>query len=115
MQLRDKGVFDISEVDYAILEPNGRLSVLKKQQNNTVTLKDVNISADNPGLFIELVIDGQILEKHLESIGKDALWLNNELKSKNVASIDNVVFAGYQSNSGLYVSLRNEMKGIHLV
>ncbi len=114
MQLRDKGVFDISEVDYAILEPNGTLSVLKKQQNNTVTLNDINISTDNPGLFTELVIDGKVIEKHLESIGKDTLWLENQLKSKNVPSIDMVVFAGYQSNSGLYISLKNDLDGIHL-
>jgi Predicted membrane protein len=115
MQLRDKDVFDISEVNYALLEPNGTLSDLKKQQNITVTLKDINIPTASSGLFIELIIDGQILEKHLNSLGKDRLWLQNELKSKSVTDINTVVFAGYHSNSGLYVSLRNDLKGTHLV
>ena len=115
MQLRDKGVFDISEVDYAILEPNGKLSVMKKQQYNTITLKEMDIPSDSPGLMTELIIDGKIMEKHLESIGKDTLWLFHQLKSRNIANVDTVVFAGYQSNSGLYISLRNDSEGSHLI
>jgi len=115
MQLRDKGVFDISEVDYAILEPNGKLSVMKKQQYNTITLKEMDIPSGSPGLMTELIIDGKIMEKHLESIGKNALWLSNQLKSRNIANVDTVVFAGYQSNSGLYISLRNDSEGSHLI
>ena len=115
MQLRDKGVFDISEVDYAILEPNGKLSVLKKQQYNAVTLREMNIPSESPGLMTELIIDGKIMEKHLESIGKDTLWLSHQLKSRNIANADAVVFAGYQSNSGLYISLRNDSEGSHLI
>ena len=115
MQLRDKGVFDISEVDYAILEPNGKLSVMKKQQYNTITLKEMDIPSGSPGLMTELIIDGKIMEKHLESIGKNALWLSNQLKSRNIANVDTVVFAGYQSNSGLYISLRNDSEGSNLI
>ena len=115
MQLRDKGVFDISEVDYAILEPNGKLSVLKKQQYNAVTLREMNVPSESPGLMTELIIDGKIMEKHLESIGKDTLWLSHQLKSRNIANADAVVFAGYQSNSGLYISLRNDSEGSHLI
>lgn len=115
MQLRDKGVFDISEVAYAILEPNGTLSVLKKQQYNPVTLNDVNISANDSELFTTLINDGKIIEKHLERIGKDSSWLMNQLKSKNVTNLDAVVFAGYHAKSGLYVSLRNNLEGFHLL
>ena len=115
MQLRDKGVFDISEVDYAILEPNGKLSVMKKQQYNTITLKEMDIPSGSPGLMTELIIDGKIMEKHLESIGKDTLWLSNQLKSRNIANVDMVVFAGYRSSSGLYISLRNDSEGSHLI
>lgn len=115
MQLRDKDIFDISEVDYAILEPNGKLSVLKKQQYNAVTLKDLSISGDDPGLMTELIIDGKIIQEHLERIGKDTQWLKQQLSSRNVESIETVVFAGYQANSGLFLSLRNELEGVHLV
>ena len=115
MQLRDKGIFDISEVDFAILEPNGKLSVLKKPQHCAVTLKDMNMPTDYKGVMTELVIDGTIISKHLESVGKDIGWLHDQLNSRHVESIENVIFAGYLSNGELYVSLRNDSSGIHLI
>ena len=114
MQLRDKDIFDISEVDFAILEPNGKLSVLKKPQNCAVTLKDMKISADYKGLMTEIIIDGTIITKHLENIGKGIEWLQEQLNSKHIESIENVVFAGYLSNE-LYISLRNDSTGMHLI
>lgn len=115
MQLRDKGIFDISEVDFAILEPNGKLSVLKKTQYCAVTLKDMNMTADYTGVMTELIIDGRIISKHLESIGKDIGWLQDQLRSRHIDSVEHVVFAGYLSNGELYISLRNDSTGIHLI
>lgn len=115
MQLRDKGIFNISEVDFAILEPNGKLSVLKKPQHCAVTLKDINITTDYTGVMIELIIDGRIISKHLESIGKDVGWLQDQLNSRHIESVDRVIFTGYLSNGELYVSLRNDSTGIHFI
>lgn len=115
MQLRDKGVFDISEVDFAILEPNGKLSVLKKPQYNTITLKDMNIPAFYKGIMIELIIDGKIIMMNLKSINKDTKWLFDQLKSKNIERLDSVIFAGYQTNGQLYIFLENGSTGIHLI
>ena len=115
MQLRDKGIFDISEVDFAILEPNGKLSVLKKPQHNAVTMKDMNMSADSSGVMTELIIDGRIISKHLESIGKDSGWLHEQLRGRHIDCVEQVIFAGYLSNGELYVSLRNDSIGIHLI
>lgn len=115
MQLRDKGVFDISEVDFAILEPNGKLSVLKKPQNCAVIRKDMNMTADYTGVMTELIIDGRIISKHLERIGKDMEWLYDQLNSRHIDSVEHIIFAGYLSNGELYVSLRNDSTGIHLI
>ncbi len=115
MQLRDKGIFDISEVDFAILEPNGKLSVLKKPQHCAVTLKDMNLTADYIGVMTELIIDGRIISKHLESINKDIGWLYAQLNRKHIDSVEHVVFAGYLSNGEIYVSLRNDSTGLHLI
>lgn len=115
MQLRDKGIFDISEVDFAILEPNGKLSVLKKPQHAAVTLKDIGLSANSKGIMIELIIDGRVISKHLESIGKNIDWLYNQLSERKIESIDKVVFAGCLSNGELYISLKNDSSGIQLI
>ncbi len=109
MQLRDKDIFDISQVEFAILEPNGTLSVLKKSENNCATLKDLNLPGRYTGLMAELIIDGRIITKHLVGINKDTNWLMGELKKKNIDSVYDVVFAGVMNNGQLYVSLRNNM------
>ncbi|NLJ31664.1 MAG: DUF421 domain-containing protein [Clostridiales bacterium] len=115
MQLRDKGIFDLSEVDFAILEPNGKLSVLKKPECSSVTLKEMNLSADYKGVMLELVIDGKIIEKSLKALGRDSDWLRNQLNKRNVTNVDDVIFAGCFSDGELYVSLRNHLTGVPLI
>lgn len=115
MQLRDKDVFDITEVEFAILEPNGKLSILKKSQYNPVTPKDMNIVSNYKGLMIELVIDGRIISQHLKIINKDTQWLLDQLKSRNINDIKDVIFAGLQTDGQLYVSLKSDTTGTHSI
>ncbi|MEN6316560.1 MAG: DUF421 domain-containing protein [Clostridiaceae bacterium] len=115
MQLRDKGVFDISEVEFAILEPNGELSVLKKSQYNPATPRDLNIPTNYKGLMTELIIDGRIISQHLQVIGKDTQWLFDQLKSRNISNIKDVVLAGLQTDGQLYVSIKNDTTGTHSI
>lgn len=115
MQLRDKGVFDISEVEFAILEPNGELSVLKKSQYYPVTPKDLNISTNYKGLMTELIIDGRIITQHLNTINKDTQWLQEQLKSRNINNIEDIMLAGLQTDGQLYISLKNDSTGTHSI
>jgi len=59
-QLRQKDVFDISQVEFAVLEINGQLSVLKKSQHQPVTPKDLNIPTVYQGIATELIFDGVV-------------------------------------------------------
>jgi uncharacterized membrane protein YcaP (DUF421 family) len=102
-------------VEFAILEPNGKLSVLKKSQYNTLTPRDMNIPTDYKGLMTELVIDGRIISQHLEIVNKDTQWLLDQLKSRNINNINNVVFAGLQTDGQLYVSQKNDTTGTHSI
>lgn len=111
MQLREKGVFNLSEVNYAILEPDGELSVLKKSQYNPVTPNDMNIQTNSNGLMVELVIDGRIITKHLNLINRDENWLISQLNSNGFDTLDKIVFAGLQSDGEMYVSVKNKIKG----
>ena len=93
LQLRDKGIRTIEEVDYAILETNGKLSVFQKQD-------------DNNNVFpLPLVLDGVIEENNLKFINKTRKWLNNEL-SKNKINLDNIFYAFYKDDD-IYV-IENE-------
>lgn len=64
-QLRQENVFDISKVEFAILEPSGELSILLKSQHNPVTPQDLNVSTHYEGLATEVVLDGKIIESNL--------------------------------------------------
>ena len=82
MQLRKKDVFNLSEVEFALLEIDGELSVLKKAPYNTVTPKDLNISTPYKGLTLNLIVNGRIIESNLVLAEKDSAWLKEQLSRK---------------------------------
>lgn len=83
-QLREKSIKSIEEVDYAILETSGKLSVFTKGHDNNYPLP--------------LIIDGKLDEETLMQIGKDNKWLKNELKKNNV-EIEDIFYAFYRNKN----------------
>lgn len=79
-EMRKKDIYDISDVEYAILEQNGQLSITPKTQNLTVTKKDLGIKDEECGISHPIVIDGHIHDYNLELLGKDHKWLHRTLK-----------------------------------
>lgn len=107
MMLREQGIFSITEVDYAILEPNGKLSILKIQEQTNVTRKDMSIPNSNlQYLPAEVVIDGRIVEKNLKSYGLNIQWLENELRHQKIKSVKDIFYAEIQSDGTLYTMLK---------
>lgn len=88
-QAREMGYFDISEVEFAILEANGKISFLPKGEYKNVNIKDMNLKIEKQGLCANVIIDGNIMNDNLINIGKDEKWLLHELdvKGKNVSDI----------------------------
>ena len=87
MLLRNKDVFSPEEVEFAILEPDGKLSVLIKEEL----------------LPAELIVDGKIVEKNLNKIDVSVVWLNQQLKKANIYSLDQVFYAELQLDGSLYI------------
>ena len=83
-ELRLKDVSDISYVDYAILEQNGKLSVFLKSDRQQPCLKDLNKKGDKEGICHAIVIDGQVNKTNLDYAGKNDLWLNSYLRTNNI-------------------------------
>src|SRR5690625_4817330 len=107
MQLRDKGVFDFSEVEFAILEPFGQLSVLKKSQNLPLTPQDIKLSTNYKGLPTEIIKDGKILEENLVQNSLKRDWLNEELEKLGISDATEVFYAALNTQGELYVSVRD--------
>ena len=83
--LRQKGSMEITEVQFAILETDGALSVFLYPQQEPAKARDAGISVEKRYLPISLIQDGQILKDNLNLSGKDPLWLENTLKARNAA------------------------------
>jgi uncharacterized membrane protein YcaP (DUF421 family) len=108
MQLRQKNVFDIADVEYAILEPNGNLSVLLKSQKRPLTPADLQVPTEYEGVPTELIVDGEILFENLKQINLDEKWLEQQLKAQGVEDISQVDYAVLRSNGSLYVNLKKD-------
>lgn len=96
--LRKKDVFQLSDVEFAILEPTGDLNILLKKEKQPLTAEDLNINVapmKEPGTII---MDGVIMGKTLESIGKTEEWVKDELSKQNWTIQD--VFIGQVDSAG---------------
>ncbi|OAT79378.1 DUF421 domain-containing protein [Desulfotomaculum copahuensis] len=78
-QLREKGVVNIGDVEFGVLETSGRLSIIPKSQKRPVTPEDLGLSTGYEGLPTVLVMDGQVLKDNLRLAGLDEKWLRERL------------------------------------
>ena len=116
MMLRENGYFTISDVESAILECNGQLSVQAKSEKQPLTPSDIFINPSYKGLTRDVVIDGKILEANLKFIKKDEHWLKKQLTGYGVHDIIDVFYAGMDSSGNFYVSKKQRNKeeaGMH--
>ena len=77
-RLRDNNIFNIGDVEYAILETSGQVTVIPKPNKKTVTPEDLNIEPKYEGIPYDLVVDGKVMYKNLEKIGKNYVWLKKQ-------------------------------------
>lgn len=104
-QLRDKDVFDLTQVAFAVLEKDGQLSVLKKAEYQPVTPKDMKLSVSKVALSSEIIYDGLIIDENLKKIKKDMNWLLAKLKENNISSPSEVFVASFTPPNTLYFDL----------
>jgi uncharacterized membrane protein YcaP (DUF421 family) len=107
-QLRDKDIFDIDDVAYAVLEKDGQLSILKKPECDFVTPKDLKIKTAGATIDIELIYDGVILKDKLASINRNEKWLMIKLKKQSIYNTADVFLATYNASSGLFIDLYDD-------
>jgi len=101
--LRNKDVFDLKEIEFAILEPNGQLSVLKKSEYKNLTPKDMKIKTQPSKLSLDVIYDGIIIEENLKRLNKEKKWLLGQLKVQGIQDISEVFFATLDTSGGLYI------------
>ncbi|ABO51023.1 protein of unknown function DUF421 [Desulforamulus reducens MI-1] len=106
-QLREKGFYNIEDIEYAILEPSGRLSVLPKSQKRPVTPADLGIDTEYEGLPNVLVMDGDVLKENLHNINLTEKWLKEKLAEKGIHP-KHVLLATLNTRGQLLVDCQND-------
>jgi len=101
-QIRTSGYFDLNEIEYVIMEANGKLSILPKSENKQVTLKDMEIKTNKASLCANVVIDGKIMNNNLNNMKKDEKWLLKELKIKGI-DLKDILLATLDNNEKLII------------
>lgn len=90
-RLRQTNIFSLGDVEYAILETNGQISVIQKPERRNTIPEDFNITPEYEGIPYDLVVDGKIMYKNLKQIGKDEIWLNKEVKKFKIKPEDALI------------------------
>ncbi|MBE6138593.1 MAG: DUF421 domain-containing protein [Firmicutes bacterium] len=107
-ECRVSGYFDISQIEYALLEANGKLSILSKGEYLNVTIKDMDLPPKKQGLCANVVIDGKIMKNNLKFINKNEKWLWKELKIKGYNNLKSILLATVDNNEKLMIYEKNE-------
>ena len=108
MLLREQSIFSIDDVQFAVLETNGELSVFKKPAEQGATKQDVKADVSLPTYMpTEIISDGKIVRKNLKELNLDEDWLMKKLRKQGIQSIEEVYFAQLQTNGSLSINLKN--------
>jgi len=105
--LRNKGIYNLSEVEFAVLEIDGKISVLKKSQHRPLTPGDVNVPTQYEGLPSVIVNNGKIISENLRNNNLTRDWLENKLKEQGINNISSVFLASLATDGSLYVDLKD--------
>lgn len=112
-QIRQNGIFDLEEVDYAILEENGKMSIIPKSLYRQPDRRDLNISDDNSGAMHILISDGVINTHGMTILNKEETWLYEELSKYGLMPKD-VLCMTCNDAGKLYIIKKEDGKAVSL-
>lgn len=84
-RLRGNNIVNLGDVEYAILETSGEVTVIQKPEKRNSIPEDFNITPDYEGIPYDLVIDGKVMDKNLKAIGKDYVWLRKQVEKFKIS------------------------------
>ncbi|MCM3796467.1 DUF421 domain-containing protein [Priestia megaterium] len=109
--IREKDIFSLMDVEYAIFETDSKLSIMKKENKLPLTKSDMNIDKPKKDLFplaTEVIVDGVINTNNLAKLNLDRKWLYEKLQQLGVQSISEVFYAEIQKNGQLFIDTKND-------
>ncbi|XVN72115.1 DUF421 domain-containing protein [Brevibacillus gelatini] len=115
VHLRQKNVKNIADVEYAMMEPTGQMSVFLKQDKEPLTRGDLGLPKEKPvspvsykGLPIPLILDGKVRQEALQKIGQNQLWLKREIRKYGIKDIREVSFCSIDEQGIIYIDKKDK-------
>jgi uncharacterized membrane protein YcaP (DUF421 family) len=101
--LRKKGVFNVSDVKYAILETTGEISVMKVAQKENAKVEDLNLSVKQEELNTDIIVTGNIIYENLKKRNLSVKWLMSQLEMMGVKDIRDIYYATINKDNKIYI------------
>lgn len=108
-RLRVDNIFNLADVEYAILETNGQVTVIQKPEKRNLMPEDFNIVPEYEGIPYDLVVDGKVMKENLKAIGRDEVWLEKQLKKFDTAP-KNTLIATMDGKGNFFCQKKEEGK-----
>jgi uncharacterized membrane protein YcaP (DUF421 family) len=112
-ELRAAGVFTVRDVEFAIVEPDGKVSILKKTQTQPATPHDLHVPTAYKGLATAVVMEGTVLEENLRQMGLDRAWLERKLRQQGRTNLSEIFYAELDTDGTLYVDQQHDTAPPH--
>jgi uncharacterized membrane protein YcaP (DUF421 family) len=105
---REQGYFDLDEIQTAIFEHNGKLSILPKAANRPATPEDLKITAKATHIGVEVIMDGRVMGENLSRVGRDVNWLTRQLKIQGCKDTKDIFLGIYRPEEDKLTLYKNE-------
>ena len=105
---REQGYFDLDEIQIAVFEHNGKLSILPKAASRPATPDDLKITAKATHIGVEVIMDGRVMGDNLSRLGKDEKWLDAQLNLQGYNSAKEILLAVYRPEENKLTLYPNE-------
>ncbi len=92
---RERGYFNLEEIQTAVFEHNGQLSILPRSANRPLSPDDLNLKPNQASMGVEVIIDGRVLGENLSRMGRDENWLTKQLKSQKYSNAKEILLGIY--------------------
>lgn len=115
VQCRVNGYFDVSKLECAILEGNGKISFLPKAEERPLTPADMQLTPEQECMVANVILDGKVMDKNLKHVGKDEKWLHSQITARGAKRVEDVLLATCDRSDKVTVYLKenkNEPKDV---
>ena len=110
-ELRNNGAVSLSQVDYVIMETNGKVSVILNSQSSPVTPANMNLKPEPPVMSYVIIDNGNLISANLKRLDLSEKWLEHQLKIHNLKKVSQVFYLSYEQSSGKTVLVPKENIG----